>query len=328
MKRALQMTKNIEHEVNQIPSIEVRGLTKNYGNLVAVDHVDLDIYEGEIFGMLGPNGAGKTTLINMLTTLLAPTDGTAKVMGFDIEKQPKEIRKVIGVVFQNTILEEDLTARETLDIHARIYDIHKEDREKRISELLELFHLQDRQKDLVGTFSGGMKRRLEVAKGILHDPKVLFLDEPTVGLDPQSREIIWRYIEKINQENRMTILLTTHYLDEADRLCDRVGLIDHGRITAQGTSESLKASVSTKEVIEVELESLSEEAAQRIRQIGLVDEVVSEGNTLRITAEKGGKIFPKILERLNEKMKIKSISLQKTTLNDVFLHYTGHEIRD
>jgi len=313
----------------QPPTIEIRGLTKNYGNLLAVDHIDLDVYEGEIFGILGPNGAGKTTMINVLTTLLRPTEGTAKVLGFDVEKQAKEIRKKIGVVFQNTILEDDLTARETIDIHARLYGVPKEDREKRIRELLDLFHLEDRQNDLVGTFSGGMKRRLEVANGILHDPKVLFLDEPTVGLDPQSREVVWRYIEKINREKRMTILLTTHYMDEADRLCDRVGLIDNGRIVALGTPKSLKADVSPEEVIEVELESPNEEAIRKIKRIGFVKEVISEGNTFRITVERGGKIFSQIIEQLNnEKIEIRSIFLRETTLNDVFLHYTGREIRD
>lgn len=319
-----------ESSLNQkSPSIEIRGLTKNYGNLLAIDHIDLDVYEGEIFGILGPNGAGKTTLINMLTTLLRPTDGTANVMGFDIEEQAKEIRKEIGVVFQNTILEDDLAAGETLDIHARLYGVPKEDREERIRELLRLFHLEERQKDLVGTFSGGMKRRLEVAKGILHDPKVLFLDEPTVGLDPQSRDVVWHYIEKINHEKRMTILLTTHYLEEADRLCDRLGLIDHGRIVALGTPKSLKEDVSTKEVIEVELESPNEEQIRKIKRIGFVNEVISEGNTLRITVERGGKVFSQIVELLNnEKVEIRSVFLREPTLNDVFLHYTGREIRD
>ncbi len=311
-------------------SVEIQRLTKKYGNLLAVDHVDLNVHNGEIFGLLGPNGAGKSTMINMLTTLLSPTEGTARIMGFDIERQTGDIRKIIGVVFQNTILEDDLTAKETLDIHARLYDVPKDAREKKITELLELFHLQDRKNDLVGKFSGGMKRRLEVAKGILHDPKVLFLDEPTVGLDPQSREVIWSYIEKVNKEKQMTIILTTHYLDEADRLCNRIGMIDNGKIAALGTVSELKASISRYDIVEVELESANEQAVSKIKHMPFTKDIVlTEGNTLRITLDKGSNIFSHLVEELNNgKSEIKSISLQQPSLDDVFLHYTGKEIRD
>ncbi len=311
-------------------SVEIQRLTKKYGNLLAVDHVDLNVHNGEIFGLLGPNGAGKSTMINMLTTLLSPTEGTARIMGFDIERQTGDIRKIIGVVFQNTILEDDLTAKETLDIHARLYDVPKDVREKKIAELLELFHLQDRKNDLVGKFSGGMKRRLEVAKGILHDPKVLFLDEPTVGLDPQSREVIWSYIEKVNKEKQMTIILTTHYLDEADRLCNRISMIDNGKIAALGTVPELKASISRYDIVEVELESANEQAVSKIKHMPFTKDVVlTEGNTLRITLDKGSNIFSHLVEELNNgKSEIKSISLQQPSLDDVFLHYTGKEIRD
>lgn len=313
----------------QPSSIEIRGLTRNYRDLVAVDHVDLEINQGEIFGLLGPNGAGKTTLISMLTTLLKPTAGTAKVAGFDVEKEAKEVRKRIGVVFQNTILEDDLTAWETLDIHARLYNLPKGERKNRVDELLRLVHLEDRKNDLVGTFSGGMKRRLEVAKGVLHNPEVLFLDEPTVGLDPQSREVIWNYIKQLNEEAEVTTLITTHYMDEADNLCHRIALIDYGKIIALGSPNELKGTISAKDIIKVKLGDSSAKYVPLIKDLDFVEKVDTAGDTLIITAKNGKNGFSQIIQKMNNnKAEIRSIYLYEPTLNDVFLHYTGREIKD
>jgi len=229
--------------------IETNGLTKNFGELVAVDKVSLKIREGEIFGLLGPNGAGKTTLISMLCTILAPSSGTAKVNGHNIIKQPSEVRKSIGIVFQDPSLDDRLTGRENLYIHARLYSVPSAQREKRIDEVLELVELRDRQNDLVRYYSGGMRRRLELARGLLHYPKVLFLDEPTLGLDPQTRKRVWEYIQQLAKREKITIVLTTHYMEEADLLCDRIAIIDYGKIISLGTPNQLKKFIGGDSII-------------------------------------------------------------------------------
>lgn len=228
-----------------VPAIRVNNLTKSFDDFVAVDGISFTIESGEIFGLLGPNGAGKTTTISMLSTMLTPTSGTATVNGHDIVTDEDGVRKSIGIVFQDQSLDEELTAYENMDFHGRLYRIPPgEVRRKRIDELLTLVGLEDRKDDLVKTYSGGMRRRLEIARGgLLHEPKVLFLDEPTLGLDPQTRNHLWEYIEQLNNEKGITIILTTHYMEEADRLCDRVAIIDHGTIVALDTAENLKSSI-------------------------------------------------------------------------------------
>src|SRR3989338_8850645 len=223
-----------------MPMIELKNLTKRFDSFIAVDSISFEVKEGEIFGFLGPNGAGKTTTISILATLLTPTAGTAKINGFDVIKNKDGIRKSIGIVFQDPSLDEELTAYENLAFHAVMYDMSRETRDQRISELLSLVDLEKRKNDLVKTFSGGMKRRLEIARGLMHHPKVLFLDEPTIGLDPQTRSHIWKYVKKLNKEEKITIILTTHYMDEAEKLADRIAIIDHGKIIDIDTSENLK----------------------------------------------------------------------------------------
>lgn len=223
--------------------IQSEKLTRKFNNILAVDHLDIKIKKGEIFGLLGPNGAGKTTLISMLTTLLLPTSGSAKICGFDLIKQADKIRGCIGLVFQESILDEELTAYDNLDFHARLYKIPKNQRIKRIDEVLKLMELEDRKKSRVNTFSGGMKKRLEITKGLIHHPKVLFLDEPTLGLDPKARRIIWKYISNLNKIEKITIILTTHYMEEADELCDRIGIINKGKLLITGTQKKLKNSI-------------------------------------------------------------------------------------
>ncbi len=230
--------------MKKISIIEVKELTRVFnGDVTAVDNISFTVEEGEIFGFLGPNGAGKTTTLNMLATILRPTSGTAIVNGFDIHEDPDSVRRSIGFVFQDPTLDTELTGRENLDFHGRLYGLSKKEREERIAEILDVVQLTDRADAFVKTYSGGMKRRLEIARGLLHYPKVLFLDEPTLGLDPQTRRAIWDYIQKLNQEHNVTIILTTHYTEEADHLCDRIQIIDFGKIVALDTPNNLKATL-------------------------------------------------------------------------------------
>ena len=221
-------------------ALHIQDLTRRFNDLVAVDNISFDIDKGEIFGLLGPNGAGKTTTLSMLSTMLVPTSGSATINGIDIEQDPDGVRKSIGIVFQDQSLDEELTAWENMDFHGRLYRIPAEIRKQRITELLTLVELNNRRDDIVKTFSGGMRRRLEIARGLLHHPEVLFLDEPTLGLDPQTRNHLWTYIATLAEEKGITIILTTHYMEEADRLCNRVAIIDHGKIIAIDTPEHLK----------------------------------------------------------------------------------------
>ena len=232
-------------------AISIKKLTKKFDDLVAVDNISFTIKEGEIFGFLGPNGAGKSTTLAMLSTLLNPTSGKALVNNFDIETDRDNVRKSIGMVFQDPTLDDELTAYENLDMHGRLYGVPKEIRKKRIIELMKLVELDDRKDSLVKTYSGGMKRRLEIARGLLHEPKILFLDEPTIGLDPQTRNKLWQYIKKLNKEQGITIIITTHYMEEADQLCDRIAIIDHGKIVTLDTSANLKNQIGG-EVITIE----------------------------------------------------------------------------
>ena len=307
-------------------AVVVQELTKSFGTLVAVDRVSFTIEQGEIFGLLGPNGAGKTTTLSMLSTVLEPTSGTAEITGIDIKKDQDGVRKAIGIVFQDQSLDEELTAWENMDFHGRLYRIPKEVREQRTEELLKLVELYDRRNDIVKTFSGGMRRRLEIARGLLHHPQVLFLDEPTIGLDPQTRNLLWEYIETLAKEKNITIILTTHYMEEADRLCNRIAIIDHGKIIAMDTPARLKDAIGGDVVTIRSPDAAGIPAALSApwvkRQETREDEVI-------LTLENAEQHLSEIVTHLNaEKIAITSISVHKPTLEDVFLAYTGKTIRE
>ncbi|TLS36532.1 ATP-binding cassette domain-containing protein [Pseudalkalibacillus caeni] len=303
--------------------VEVSGLKKFYKNFEAVKGVDLTVKEGEIFGFLGPNGAGKSTTINMLSTIIKPSDGTAKINGYDNVTEKNKVRASIGLIFQESTLDEKLTANENLMLHCKFYGIDKSLREERIQEVLEIVDLTDRRKSIVETFSGGMKRRLEIARGLLHYPKVLFLDEPTVGLDPQTRAHIWEYILKLKKKAGITIFLTTHYMDEAE-ICDRVAVIDHGKIIALDTPEILKSQVGGDMI---EVSTGDNAAAKKLIEERYETEVTeSENNHLAFRVDNGSEFLVDFVKEFD--IPIKSVNLRRPTLNDVFLHLTGREIRE
>ena len=302
-------------------AIETNGLTKKYGDLLAVDTLNLSISEGEIFGLLGPNGAGKTTTLSMLATLLKPTAGTAQVNGYDILHEPDRVRKSIGIVFQDPSSDDILTGRENLYLHALMFGVPKAERSQRIDYVLKLVDLQDRANDLVKKYSGGMRRRLELGRGLLHNPRILFLDEPTLGLDPQTREHIWEYIDNLVKSEKVTVILTTHYMDEADRLCDRVAIIDHGKIAALDTPSALKSKVGG-EIIRLRTRSPK---LDRVKDLDYVTSVDQSGSTLLLTVKNASTHLQEILGLVGE---VDSVEVRTPTLNDVFLHYTGREIRE
>jgi ABC-2 type transport system ATP-binding protein len=307
--------------------IEVMNLTKKYGELIAVNNVSFEVKEGEIFGLLGPNGAGKTTLISMLCTILRPTSGTAKVNGFDIVKEEDEVRKSIGIVFQDSSLDNRLTGMENIELHASLYGVPKNERKKRIKEVLELVGLEDKADILVRNYSGGMKRRLEIARALIHYPKVLFLDEPTIGLDPQTRVNIWEYIVKLAKREKITIFLTTHYMEEADFLCNRVAVIDEGKIIAIDSPENLKRKIGGDALI---IEAGEKEKTKEVvSKLSFVKKVSEVDGKIYVNIENSEENLPSVFEALrSNNIKIKSISVRKPSLNDVFIHYTGKEIRD
>ncbi|MBK5190698.1 MAG: ATP-binding cassette domain-containing protein [Methanosarcinales archaeon] len=308
-------------------AIEVENLTKNFNGFVAVDNVSFSIESGEIFGLLGPNGAGKTTTISMLATLLRPTSGSALVNGFELTKRDDDIRKSIGIVFQDQSLDEELTAYENMDFHGRLYRISKTVRQQKIVELLKLVELEEKKNDIVKTFSGGMRRRLEIARGLLHEPKVLFLDEPTLGLDPQTRNHIWEYIENLNKEKGITIILTTHYMDEADRLCDRVAIMDKGKLIASETPEKLKEEIGG-DVITI-TSSEREELYAKLKTLSWVKHVEPHDGFVTINLENAERHVAEIANlSATNGIEIDSISIRKPTLEDVFLHFTGRTIRE
>lgn len=307
--------------------IETFNLTKEFNGLKAVDNLNLQINEGEIFGLLGPNGAGKTTFISMLCTILKPSSGTAKVNGFDIIKEKNNVRKSIGIVFQDPSLDNRLTGIENLEMHAGMYGVPKNERKKRIDEVLEIVSLADRAKELVKNYSGGMKRRLEIARGLIHYPKILFLDEPTLGLDPQTREHIWEYVKKLAEREKITIIVTTHYMEEADILCNRVAIMDYGQIKVLDTPESLKKSLEG-DVVTLEVDNATD-IENKIKNFDTVKKVHVIGNKISITVMEGEKFSPKILDFVKKNgVTVNSISIRKPSLGDVFLHYTGREIRE
>jgi len=307
-------------------AIQTRNLTKRYGQLTAVDNLNLTIEYGEVFGLLGPNGAGKTTAISMLCTIANPTSGTALVNGYDILKQAHEVRESIGIVFQDPSLDDRLTAMENLELHGRLYDLSGARARERAGEVLELVGLKERARALVKTFSGGMKRRLELARGLMHQPKVLFLDEPTLGLDPQTREHIWEYVEDLVKKGDITVVLTTHYMEEAEKLSSRVAIIDHGKVQVVDTPSNLKSALEG-DVITVQCSSV-DHLSERLKTESGVTNVRVDGGALRLSVVNGEKFIPRLVEIGHEAgVIVESISLRRPTLHDVFLHYTGREFR-
>jgi ABC-2 type transport system ATP-binding protein len=309
-------------------AIRVENLTREFEGLVAVDHISFNVESGEIFGLLGPNGAGKTTTINILCTLLKPTSGYAEVAGFDVVEEKDRVRENIGVVFQELALDEKLTGRENLEFHAMMYGLRGEERRKKVEEVLGLVELYDKADMLVEKYSGGMKRRLEIARGFIHNPQVLFLDEPTLGLDAQTRRHIWDYIKELNRKYGMTIIITTHYMEEADYLCDRVAIIDNGKIIAMDTPQRLK-DILGGDVITVEVEGDVERLLQCLKRQEWIKDTKRRDGFLDLTVEKGERRIPELIN-LSQKIgvNISYISLHKPSLEDVFIHFTGRSIRE
>jgi len=305
-------------------AIVLQGITKLYGELVAVDNISLEVARGGIFGLLGPNGAGKTTLIRVLTTLLRPTSGKAFVEGRNVLTEGKEVRRLIGVVPQENNLDRYLTARENLVFHARMHGLHPGAYNKTIDELLELTGLRGRQHDFPDTYSGGMQRRLVVARALVHEPRVLFLDEPTTGLDPQSRRAVWEYIQSLRQ--RMTIFLTTHYMDEADLLCDRIVIMDHGTMLVDGTSARLKEALAHSHLYELEFRANPDRYEAVLRDLPFVETVERSGNLFRL-ALTGEEALKPLMDAIGSD-DIRKICLREPSLEDVFIELTGRRVRE
>ena len=316
--------------IKSLYSIETKSLTKSFGDVIAVNDISFSVNSGEIFGFLGPNGAGKSTTMMILTTLLKPTSGQALISEFDVMGNAKKVRERIGYVQQETTVDEYLTGRENLLLQAKLNHIPKNEINSRIDEVLELIELSDKQNDSVVTYSGGMRKRLDIAGGLLHRPKVLFLDEPTVGLDIQTRRKIWEYIKKIHKEFDMTIFLSTHYMEEADNLCDRIGIIDGGKIQVIDSPENMKNAMGN-EVISIIMDDAHNRDSflSQLKTIEFVKNINEDSTKLTLFVSNGTQVIPKIFQISSElKIKINTISLTRPTLDDVFLSYTGHEIRD
>ncbi|MBZ5570319.1 MAG: ATP-binding cassette domain-containing protein [Acidobacteriia bacterium] len=311
-------------------AIEVENIVKKYGDFTAVDGVSFQVKEGEIFGLLGPNGAGKSTLIRMMTTLIPITAGSARIAGHDVEREPDAVRRTIGVIPQALTSDLDLTIEENLNIYAKLYDVPAKKRKATIEELLEVVDLTKWRSAQTKTLSGGMRRRLEIARGLVHSPRIFFLDEPTTGLDPVSRVSVWEMLTNIKSHRELTILITTHYMDEADRLCDRIAIVDHGKLVALDTPAALKASVPGSNVIEAQFENAPADWEQRLRKLGDVTSVQHEGAGMyRILTGNGSQTTTALVESaVKAGVGIKSLSVQNTTLDDVFVHYTGRQLRD
>jgi ABC-2 type transport system ATP-binding protein len=316
-------------QTNDAPAIvTVENLTKDFGALKAVKGVSFEIKQGEIFGFLGPNGAGKSTTINMLTTLLKSTSGKAVICGYDIHKNPTEVRRSVGVVPQEYTADEDLTGIENILLCADLYGIPKSNSRPHAEELLALVELSDAANRKVSTYSGGMRRRLELACGLINYPRLLFLDEPTLGLDVQTRAAVWKYIRMLKSEYHMTLFLTTHYLEEADSLCDRIAIIDHGQIVKIGTPDQLKASVGG-DVIVVGVKEADPDISADLAKINLVRDVKKKGNDYRIKADMGEEASPQIMDLIRSKgMHVTRISLTKPTLDEAYLELTGNSLRE
>jgi ABC-2 type transport system ATP-binding protein len=311
--------------------VRVEHLEKVFeGGVRAVDDISFEVGRGEIFGFLGPNGAGKTTTISILTTLMLPTGGRAEVLGHDVVTQPGKVRKGIGLVPQDLTVDDELTGRENMELQSRLYSVPSNDAKKRIDELLGLMKLEDSQNRQVKTYSGGMKKRLELAEGLIHRPQILFLDEPTLGLDVQTRTTIWEHIRKLKEETNMTIFATTHYLEEADSLCDRIGIVDHGKIIALDTPSGLKKAVGG-DVIEIEISECGENALEMIKKMPGVTVLDGKctGNKARLKVPDSTVALPKILTNFfNNRVLVLSVAVKKPSLDQAFLEYTGRDMRD
>jgi ABC-2 type transport system ATP-binding protein len=310
-------------------AIEVIHLTKRFGELIAVNDVSFSVPEGEVFGLLGPNGAGKTTLIRMLTTLTPPSSGTARVSGHDIVKDPDGVRQSLGVIPQALTSDPELTAEENLLIHAKLYGVPAGERSALLDRLLRAMDLEKFRSQLVRTFSGGMRRRLEIARGLVHSPKILFLDEPTTGLDPVSRTNVWELIRRVKAQSDLTILLTTHYMDEADKLCERIAIVDHGRLVALDTPTQLKDSVPGTDVVEAEFDGAPADWEQQLQRLDQVAGVTRRNGAVHIASHNGTRTVAALMDLARARgVTLRRVSVQSTTLDDVFLHYTGSQLRD
>ncbi len=310
-------------------AIRVENLVKKFNHdVAAVDGISFNVEKGEIFGLLGPNGAGKTTTINMLSTMLEKTSGYAELAGYDISKNKDNVRRSIGVVFQDPALDAKLTGRENLEFHSMMYGLHKQEREERIKEVLALVELTDKAETLVEKYSGGMKRRLEIARGLIHRPKVLFLDEPTLGLDTQTRRHIWEYVKKLNKEIGTTIILTTHYMEEADYLCERIAIIDHGKIAALDTPEKLKE-VLGGDVISLKVSGDAAKFMDKLKGFDWIKGIKPHEGFIDLSVENAEKRIPEIVCLAPQySIAISSVNLRRPSLEDVFLNYTGRTIRE
>src|SRR5690242_3348167 len=311
-------------------AIDVQKIVKRFGDFTAVNGITFVVEEGEIFGLLGPNGAGKSTLIRMMTTLLEPTNGTARIAGHDVRTEPDAARRSIGVIPQAMTSDLDLTLEENLSIYAKLYGVPAAQRRQNIARLLEAVELTQWRYAQTKTLSGGMRRRLEIARGLVHDPKIFFLDEPTTGLDPVSRVAVWEMLTRIKEERNLTILITTHYMDEADRLCDRIAIVDHGKLVALDTPQRLKASVPGSNVIEAQFDRPPADWEQRLHRLDDVTSVQHEGAGMyRVLTGNGSRTTTELVElAVQQGVPVKTLTVQNTTLDDVFVHYTGRQLRD
>ncbi len=310
-------------------AIDVQDIVKKFGDFTAVNGVRFAVEQGEIFGLLGPNGAGKSTLIRMLTTLLQPTAGTALVNGFDVVKQADDVRASIGVIPQALTSDLELSVEENLIIFAKLYGVPRLKRQKLIDELLAAVELTQWRDAQVKNLSGGMRRRVEIARGLVHEPRIFFLDEPTTGLDPVSRVAVWEMLRKIKSERDLTVLLTTHYMDEADKLCDRIAIVDHGELKALDSPLKLKTSIPSKNTLEVSFSATPSDWTARLERLPDVDAVASHDNVFRVSTGNGPATTLALMEMAaRADVAVQSLSVQSTTLDDVFVHYTGRGLRD
>jgi len=310
-------------------AIDAKHIVKKFGDFTAVDDVSFTVERGEIFGLLGPNGAGKSTLIRMLTTLIPPTSGTAEVDGIDVQKNPDGVRKVIGVIPQALTSDLELSVYENLLVFAKLYGVPRDRRNKLIAELLEAVELTQWSKEQVKKLSGGMRRRVEIARGLVHQPRVLFLDEPTTGLDPVSRASVWEMVKRIKEQHELTVLLTTHYMDEADSWCDRIAIVDHGHLMALDSPIRLKASIPGNNTIEASFADTPDDWTQRLESLAGVEGVTGDAHVARIATDNGPETTTALMSTAAEAgVRVLSLAVQSTTLDDVFVHYTGRQLRD